>query len=54
MQNFDPTKNLNNEYDAKLNYNYWISASIAKGWHDLVSQFLKKVPDFDNRGYGIN
>ena len=50
MKNFDPTENLKMEYNDKLNYNYWISASIARGQHELVSQFLKKVPDSDRRG----
>ena len=50
MKNFDPTENLKMEYDDKLNYNYWISASIAKGEHELVSQFHKKVPNTDKKG----
>ena len=50
MENFDPTENLKKEYDEKLSYNYWISASIAKGEHELVSQFLKKVPNTYKKG----
>ena len=50
MKNFDPKENLKKEYDDKLSYNYWISASIAQGEHELVSQFLKKVPDSDKKG----
>ena len=53
MKNFDPTKNLKKEFDSNLLYNYWISASIAQGEHDLVSNFLKRVPDSDERGYKI-
>ena len=51
MKDFDPTENLNKDYDDKLSYNYWISASIAKGedW-SLISEFLMKVPDSDKRG----
>ena len=50
MKNFDPRKKLQEEYDAKLTYNYWISASIAQGEHVLVAQFLEKVPNTDEKG----
>ena len=50
MKNFDPTKKLREEYDDKLTYNYWISASIAQGDNALVVQFLKKVPNTDKKG----
>ena len=50
MKNSDPRKKLREEYDDKLTYNYWISAAIAKGEHDLVSQFLQKVPNTDKKG----
>ena len=50
MKNFDPRKKLREEYDAKLTYNYWISASIAHGEHVLVAQFLEKVPNTVGKG----
>ena len=49
MKNFDPRKKLQEEYDAKLIYNYWICASIAQGEHALVTRFLQKVPNTDNK-----
>ena len=50
MKNFDPRKKLLEEYDSKLSYNYWISATIAQGEHFLVAQFLQKVPNRDKKG----
>ena len=50
MKNFDPIKKLQEEYDEKLSYNYWITAAIAQGEHDLVEQFLQKVPNTDKKG----
>ena len=50
MKNFDPRKKLREEYDSKLTYNYCISATIAQGEHDLVAQFLEKVPNTDEKG----
>ena len=50
MKNFDPIKKLREEFDDKLTYNYWISAAIAQGEHDLVEQFLQKVPNTDKKG----
>ena len=50
MKNFYPIEKLLEEYDDNLSYNYWISAAIAKGEHDLVSQFLQKVPNTDKKG----
>ena len=50
MKNFDPRKKLREEYDDKFTYNYWISASLAQGEHDLVAQFLQKVPNTDIKG----
>ena len=50
MKNFDPRKKLREEYDDKLTYNNWISASLAQGEHDLVTQFLHKVPKTEEKG----
>ena len=50
MKNFDPRKKLQEEYDDKLTYNYWIPASLAQGEHDLVAQFLQKLPNTDKKG----
>ena len=50
MEDFNPTEHLKKNYNDKLTYNYWISASIAQGEAELVSDFLKKVPDSDKRG----
>ena len=48
MKNFDPRKKLREEYDDKITYNYWIRSLL--GEHDLVSQFLQKVPNTDKKG----
>ena len=50
MKNFDPIKKLREEYDDKLYYNYLIRTAIAQGEHDLVEQFLQKVPNTDKKG----
>ena len=50
MINFDPRKKLQEEYDDKLSFTYWIRASLAKGEHNLVAQFLQKVPNTDKKG----
>ena len=50
LKNFDPRKKLRGDYDDKLTYNYWISASLAQGEHDLVAEFLQKVPSTDKKG----
>ena len=50
MKKFDPIKKLREEFDDKLTYNYWISAAIAQGEHDLVAEFLQKVPNTDKKG----
>ena len=50
MKNFDLLQNLREEYNDKLTYNYWIYASLAQGEHDLVAQFLKKVPNTEKKG----
>ena len=44
MKNFLP------EYDDKFPYNNWVSGAIAQGKHDLVEQFLQKVPNTDKKG----
>ena len=50
LKNFDPRKKLREEYEDKLSYNYWIYASLAQGEHDLVAEFLQKVPSTDKKG----
>ena len=50
MKNFDPIERLRKEYDDELYYNYCISAAISQGEHDLVEQFLQKVPNTENKG----
>lgn len=50
MKNFDPIKKLREEYDDKLTYNTLISIAIAQGEHDLVLQFLQKLPNTDAKG----
>ena len=45
MKSFDPTELLQNEYDDRLSYSFWVSAAIAQGKHDLAFQFLKKNED---------
>ena len=52
MKSFDPTELLQNEYDDRLSYSFWISAAIAQGKHDLAFQFLKKNTDKKGR-HGI-
>ena len=51
MKNFDPTKKLREEYSDKFPYNHLIAALLAQGEHDLVTEFLQKVPDTDKKGY---
>ena len=45
MKSFDPREFLQNEYDQRLSYSFWISAAIAQGEYDLAFQFLKKNAD---------
>ena len=45
MKNFDPRKDLEGEYDAKLSYSFLISAAIVQGKHDLAFQFLDMKKD---------
>ena len=45
MKSFDPREILQNEYDTRLSYSFWVSAAIAQGEHDLAFQFLKKNED---------
>ena len=45
MKNFDPRKDLEGEYDAKLSYSFFISAAIVQGKHDLAFEFLERNVD---------
>ena len=45
MKNFDPRKDLEGEYDAKLSYSFLISAAIVQGEHDLAFRFLERNKD---------
>ena len=58
MKNVDlRKKNLREDYDDKLTYNYLICDSIDHGEHVLVAEFLEKVPNTEKRGdfdlYGL-
>ena len=43
-------KKLQEKYDDKFPYNHLVRAAIAKGEHDLLAQFLQKVPNTDKKG----
>ena len=45
MKSWDPKEILQNEYDDKLPYSFWISAAIIQGEHDLAFNFLEKNAD---------
>ena len=50
IRNFDPTEPLKKEYNDKLHYNFWASEAISQGHHELVLNFLEKVPSVERRG----
>ena len=45
MKTVDPKEILNEEYDSKLSYSFWISAAIVQGEHDLAFEFLSRNKD---------
>ena len=51
MMNLDINEHLEKrEYEDNLDYNDMIYAKINEGYHDLVLNFLKKVPNTDRKG----
>ena len=45
MKTVDPKEILNEEYNSKLSYSFWISAAILQGEHDLAFNFLSRNTD---------
>ena len=49
MKILDPEECLENEYNEKVNYNFWISTLLSQPQYNVVSEFLE-VPNFDKKG----
>ena len=45
MKAVDPKEILQEEYNCKLSYSFWISAAIVQGQHDLAFKFLERNID---------
>ena len=45
MKAVDPKDILQEEYNCKLSYSFWISAAIVQGQHDLAFKFLERNID---------
>ena len=51
MRNLDINEHLQQkEYDDNIFYNDFIYAKVNEGDHDLVLQFLRRVPNTDRKG----
>ena len=51
MRNLDINEHLQQkEYDDNIFYNEMIYAKVNEGNHDLVLQFLRRVPNTDRKG----
>ena len=49
MKNFDP-RELLQKYNDQVHYNFWISLALSQEHHEVVFEFLEKVPNFAEKG----